>query len=320
VVGAAYLKEDIWRAFGGSGLSVVSRHVIVIGKTGQLARALAAAEIGLDWHITFYDREACDLSASIAEIGAFAENLPPCDGLIMAAAYTAVDAAEDNEALAKQVNARAPEVFAKLCRARSIPMVHISTDYVFSGQDNLPINPDAQTSPINAYGRSKLAGETAMINSGARAVILRTSWVFDGIGKNFLTTMLRLGDTRESLQVVSDQIGRPTYAGHLAQACLGALNKLIEDIDFQGGTYHISGRGAAISWAEFAQAIFDATQDKRGHKVSIEAISSSDYPSRAKRPAYSILDISAFERDFNMAFPSWKDGLAAALNQWRGEK
>ena len=319
-MGVAYLKEGIWRAFGGSGLSVVSRHVIVIGKTGQLARALAAAESGLDYHITFYDREACDLSASISEIGAFAENLPLCDGLIMAAAYTAVDAAEDNEALAMQVNARAPEVFAKLCRARSIPMVHISTDYVFSGLDNSPIKPDAQTVPINAYGRSKLASETALINSGARAVILRTSWVFDGIGKNFLTTMLRLGDTRENLQVVSDQIGRPTYAGHLAQACLGALNKLMEDIDFQGGMYHVSGSGAPISWAEFAQAIFDATQDKRDHKVSVEAISSSDYPSRAERPAYSILDISAFERDFNMAFPSWKDGLAAALNQWRGEK
>ena len=319
-MGAAYLKEDIWRAFGGSGLSVVSRHVIVIGKTGQLARALAAAEIGLDWHITFYDREACDLSASIAEIGAFAENLPPCDGLIIAAAYTAVDAAEDNEALATQVNARAPEVFAKLCRARSIPMVHISTDYVFSGQDNSPIKPEASTAPINAYGRSKLAGETAIINSGSRAVILRTSWVFDGIGKNFLTTMLRLGDTRESLQVVSDQIGRPTYAGHLAQACLGALNKLMEDINFQGGMYHVSGRGAPISWAEFAQAIFDATQDKRGHKVSVEGILSSGYPTRAKRPAYSVLDIKAFERDFDIKLANWKDGLTAALNQWRGEK
>jgi len=298
----------------------VTRHIIVIGKTGQLARALTEQAAAFDCTVQSYDREACDLSASAAEIGAFAEKLPQCAGLILAAAYTAVDAAEDNEALALQVNAAAPEVFAKLCRARDIPMVHISTDYVFSGQGKAPIRPDTPTDPINVYGRSKLAGEAAIVNLGARAVVLRTSWVFDGGGQNFLTTMLRLGETRDTLSVVADQIGRPTYAGHLAQACLVALEKLIEDTNFQGGIYHISGSGAPISWAEFAQTIFVATQDTRAHDVKVEATPSSDYPTRARRPAYSVMDISAFERDFEMKLPSWEDGLAAALNKWRANK
>jgi len=294
----------------------MTKRVIVIGKTGQLARALMRESSRFNCQITAYGREDCDLSASVSKIKAFAENLPPCDGIIIAAAYTAVDAAEDDEATAFQVNAAAPEIFAKYCAARATPLVHISTDYVFSGEAVLSIKPNVQAAPINAYGRSKLAGEIAIANSKANAVILRTAWVFDGIAKNFLTTMLRLGAMREQITVVADQIGRPTYAGHLAQACLRALIKLIDTPNFQGGIYHVSGSGAEISWAGFAEAIFAATHESRAHKVIVKPIASDDYPTPAKRPAYSVLNISAFEQEFQMKMPDWKVGLEAALGEW----
>lgn len=294
----------------------MTKRIIVIGKTGQLARALAQQANLFKGQLTFYGRDACDLSASAADISAFANGLPQCDGLIIAAAYTDVDGAETHEDMALQVNAIAPDVFARFCAERSIPLVHISTDYVFSGDSHMPLKLDTQTDPINAYGRSKLAGEIAIEKSNARAAVLRTSWVFDARGKNFLTTMLGLGETRNHLTVVADQIGRPTYAGHLAQACMTVLNKLIENPQFQGGIYHVSASGEAISWAGFAKAIFAATEDTRGHDVKVTPIASSEYPTPAKRPSYSVLDISAFEQDFNR-LPDWQSGLRAALIEWR---
>jgi len=294
----------------------MTRHIVVIGKTGQLARALSAKAGQLGYEVTSYGREACDLSASEDEIRAFAKTLPQCEAIIMAAAYTAVDAAEDDIDAAFQVNGVAPGVFAELCHARSIPIIHVSTDYVFAGNAKAPLKPDEPTDPINAYGRSKLAGEQAVLKSGARAAILRTSWVFDGTGKNFLTTMLRLAQTRDQLSVVADQIGRPTYAGHLAGACFAALNMFIENERLQCGIYHVSGTGPEISWADFAKAIFSATKDTRAHVVNVTPIPSSDYPTPAKRPAYSVLDTSDFEQSFNMVLPSWHDGLTAALQAW----
>jgi len=296
----------------------MKRHVIVIGKTGQLARALSQQAVldGID--MTCFDRAVCDLSASPREIREFALNLPLCDGIIIAAAYTAVDEAEDNEDIALHINGDAPAIFAELCQERSIPLVHVSTDYVFNQEDHsVPIRSDMPTAPINAYGRSKLVGENNIVKSGARTAILRTSWVFDGIGKNFMTTMLRLAETRDTLSVVSDQIGRPTYAGHLAQACLATLNKLIDQPKFQGGIYHVSNAGRAVSWADFAIKIFSETRHMRDHDVTVMPVSSSQYPTVAKRPQFSVLDISTFEREFAMTMPNWEDGLSAALIEWR---
>ena len=298
----------------------MTRHIVVIGKTGQLARALSAQAGQLGYEVTSYGRDACDLSASEDEIRAFAKTLPQCEAIIMAAAYTAVDAAEDDIDAAFQVNGVAPGVFAELCHVRSIPIIHVSTDYVFAGNAKAPIKPDEPTDPINVYGRSKLAGEQAVLNSGARAAILRTSWVFDGTGKNFLTTMLRLAQTRDQLSVVADQIGRPTYAGHLAGACFVALNMLAENAHLQGGIYHVSGTGLETTWADFAKAIFSATKDTRAHIVNVTPIPSSDYPTPAKRPAYSVLDTRDFEQSFNIALPSWHDGLSAALQAWHASK
>lgn len=291
----------------------MTRHIVVIGKSGQLARALVQQARLFDCQVVSFGREACDLAASKSEIRQFANALPPCDGVIIAAAYTAVDAAEDDLETASQVNGVAPGVFAEICQERSIPIVHVSTDYVFQGNGEAPIQIDMPTHPINAYGRSKLDGEIAVLQNNMRAVILRTSWVFDGTGKNFLTTMLRLGSTRDYLTVVADQIGRPTYAGHLAMACLAAILRLIEDKDHKSGVYHVSGGGDAISWANFAIEIFAETKNERDHTVKIEPIASRDYPTPAKRPAYSVLDIRAFEQDFHMEMPDWKEGLKMAL-------
>jgi len=291
----------------------MTRHIVVIGKTGQLARALSAQAGQLGYEVTSYGRDACDLSASEDEIRAFAKTLPQCEAIIIAAAYTAVDAAEDDIEAAFQVNGVAPGVFAELCHARSIPIIHVSTDYVFAGNAKAPIKPDEPTDPINAYGRSKLAGEQAVLDSGARAAILRTSWVFDGTGKNFLTTMLRLAQTRDQLSVVADQIGRPTYAGHLASACFAAATGLIENLNQPASVYHVSNKGDAISWADFSRAIFKAAKNHIANDMKVVDIPAAEYPTPAKRPSYSVMDVSKFESEFNYKLPTWQMGLKQAI-------
>lgn len=292
------------------------RSIIVIGKTGQLARALSNIGHEYDVDLQFYGREDCDLSDSELEIENFANSLPHCDGMIIAAAYTQVDRAEDDCETAFLVNSVAPSIFARICKSRSIPLLHISTDYVFSGQSKTPIKPDMPTAPLNVYGRSKLTGERRIMESGARALILRSSWVYDGTGENFLTKILKLSREKKSLSIVSDQIGRPSYAGHLARASLKAICQLIDDKDSIGGIYHVSGSGKPISWADFAQAIISATRMEREHDVLVTPTLTSDYVSPAKRPHYSVLDITSFERDFALHMPDWSEGLKTALKEW----
>ena len=282
--------------------------VLVIGSTGQLARALAqharpTAHLG---------RNSLDLSVEPARIetlvaDAIAE-AGDIVGVINAAAYTAVDAAEDDYATALVVNGNAPGAIARAARGAGLPFVHISTDYVFDGRADAPLSPDAPTNPVNAYGASKLAGEKAVADVGGPHAVLRTSWVYDGHGKNFLTTMLRLADTRDSLSVVADQIGRPTYAADLADAALSALDGLASDPS-RSGIYHVSNSGEPVSWAGFADSIFDGA----GKSVDVTRIPSSDYPTPAARPAYSVMDTSAFETAFDHPLPGWRDALARAL-------
>lgn len=270
--------------------------VLIIGETGQLARALKTR---LPRARTL-SRRALDLSRPVRD-------LPDADGVILAAAYTAVDRAEAQPALAERINGEAVGEIARLCAARDTPLVHVSTDYVFPGNGKRPWRPDDPVAPLNSYGRSKAAGERVVLASGAKAAILRTSWVFDGTGRNFLSTILRLADEREFLAVVDDQVGRPTFAGHLADACVAALNGLRAGLP--GGLYHVSNTGEPVSWAGFASAILAAT----GRDVPVEPIASSDYPTPAKRPAWSVLDVTAFERTFAHTLPDWRTGLRAAL-------
>ena len=289
--------------------------IAIIGKTGQLARALIREAESQNLNAVSFDRSACDLTHSQKTIENFIETLN-VDAVIIAAAYTAVDAAEDDYDTAFAANGLAPMAIATACARKNIALVHISTDYVFQGEANSPYEISAPTDPVNAYGRSKLAGEQAVLDNHDRAAVLRTSWVFDGTGKNFMTTMLRLGSTRDTLTVVSDQIGRPTYAAHLAQACLTVADALCQpDYQHAAGLYHVSGSGAPISWADFANAIFTKAQSKLGHTVTVTPIPSKDYPTPAKRPGYSVLDLTRFET-LHGTLPDWNEGLELAFREW----
>ena len=238
----------------------MSLRIALIGKTGQLARAILHEAEDLGYQVTALDRTYLDLSISADKIEpAIFDFLVEFDVLILAAAYTNVDGAETDTTTAHAVNAIAPHAIARACERRSIPMIHISTDYVFGGNSKTPYKPNDETNPLGVYGASKLAGEIAVLKTNARVLILRTSWVFDGTGRNFLTTMLRLSETHETLSVVNDQVGRPTFAGDLARATIRAAEAIFQDKNIKSRVYHVTNVGAPISWAEFAVKIFQVT-------------------------------------------------------------
>ena len=275
--------------------------LLVFGRTGQVARALALAGPARGIAVQCLDRVAADLAdpaACAAAVGA-----TDADAVVNAAAWTGVDAAEAQEAAARVINAEAPGAMARACAARGLPFVHISTDYVFDGSGTAPWRPGDPTGPLGAYGRTKLAGERAVRDSGARAVVLRTSWVFDGMGKNFVTTMLRLSDTRDALSVVADQTGGPTPAAAIAEACLTIAQALANGTG-QGGVHHLSG-APDVSWADFARAIFDVA----GRRVSVTDIATADYLTPVPRPANSRLDCTGLAAAFGVARPDWRAAL-----------
>lgn len=275
--------------------------LLVIGQSGQLARALARQTTDA---ITV-PRSLFDLSAEPDEchraLVTLIETHQP-RGVINAAAYTQVDRAETERALAFRVNADAPALIAQVCARATIPFVHISTDYVFNGRQTRPWRETDPTEPVNIYGQSKLAGEHSVRDVGGRSAILRTSWVYDLDGRNFVTTMLRLADTHNALKIVDDQVGRPTHADVLAGAALAALG--------QDGLFHVSGTGDSVSWAEFAKTIFTLAQ----RAVTVVPIPSSEFPTDAVRPTYSVLDTSKFEREI-VELPHWKETLQQAFSQ-----
>jgi dTDP-4-dehydrorhamnose reductase len=275
--------------------------LLVFGKRGQVARELAR----LMPEAQFLDRAAADLSdpAACADAIAAAE----VDVVINAAAYTAVDRAEDEEALATAVNGGAPAAMAAACAARDIPFIHISTDYVFDGSGQAAWQPGDATAPLGAYGRSKLAGEEGIRAAGGRHVILRTSWVFSAHGTNFVKTMLRLSETRHALTVVADQIGGPTAAADIAAACVSIARQMVAD-PAAGGTYHFAGT-PDVSWAGFARETFA----QGGRAVTVTDIPSSDYPTPAKRPANSRMDCTRLATDFGISRPDWRESLSRVL-------
>ncbi|MGB3455676.1 MAG: dTDP-4-dehydrorhamnose reductase [Litorimonas sp.] len=290
--------------------------LLVIGKTGQLSRALARETDAQGVQAAFLDRQACDLSWPSERIrSALSLQLDKADAVILSAAYTAVDKAEEEETAATAVNAEAPGIIARLCAEHAVPIVHLSTDYVFAGEACEPYTSDHPVEPLNAYGRSKEAGERDVRAANPRHAILRTSWVYDGTNRNFLTTMLRLAEAHDRLTVVDDQIGRPTYAGDLARACLAAVRKLTGDSTFPGGTYHVSNTGDPVSWAGFARAIFEAAGVD---SVEVVGIPTVEYPTPAKRPAWSVMDVGAFEAAFGLDLPEWRNGLARAMAERDG--
>ena len=280
--------------------------ILVFGKTGQVARELQALA-PIKAHLIALGRDQADL-AVLGACAAAIEHYAPT-AVINAAAYTAVDRAEDEEELATQINGAAPAEMAKACAAREIPFVHLSTDYVFDGSGETPWRPDDPVAPISAYGRSKVAGELGVVEAGGRYAMLRTSWVFSAHGQNFVKTMLRLGSERDELRVVADQIGGPTPASAIAQACLTIAKQLAED-RAKSGTFHFAG-APDVSWADFARAIFA----QAGQACEVVDIATADYPTPARRPSNSRLDCRATKSVFGIKQPDWQDGLAAVLQE-----
>jgi len=278
--------------------------LLVFGRSGQVARELAR-HCPPDWQIHCLSRAEADLSdpAACAHVVAVTD----ADVVLNAAAYTAVDRAETEESLAHVINADAPGALAQAAAQRGLPFLHISTDYVFDGNGNAPWQPGDATAPIGAYGRTKCAGEEAVRAAGGCHAILRTSWVFSAHGSNFVKTMLRLGATRDSINVVSDQIGGPTPARDIAKALLTMARGLRADPTLTG-SYHFSGT-PDVSWADFARAIFA----QAGIACHVNDIPTQDYPTPARRPANSRLDCSTLTTAFGIPQPDWRVGLADVL-------
>lgn len=291
--------------------------ILLLGANGQLGQELrrALAPLGSMVATTrsgaLPDGTACEVADfdQPASLAALLDRVQPTV-VVNAAAYTAVDRAEEDRDAAFRANAEAPGVLARWCAQAGVPLVHYSTDYVFDGQGTRPYREDDATAPLGVYGASKLVGEQAVRAAGGRHLIFRTAWVYASHSANFLRTMLRVGAERDVLRVVADQIGTPTPAALIADVTAQAL----QHDGALSGTWHLTAKGET-SWHGFAEAIYAeavaAGVLPRAPKV--EAITTAEYPTPAKRPAYSHLDVAKLERDFGVALPSWQDGLKRVI-------
>jgi dTDP-4-dehydrorhamnose reductase len=283
--------------------------LILFGKQGQVAREIihAAAD---RWPLKVYSSSDVDLR-NLDAVDAALLNAPHGSWVINAAAYTQVDQAESEPNVAHQINALAPERIALHSRRRQLRLIHLSTDYVFSGEKEAPYVEDDPTGPLGVYGRTKLEGEQRIQNQLPEAIILRTSWVFSAHGKNFVRTMLRLGHQQRELAVVANQRGGPTSAVSIARTCLQILSQISsKPTDRNGGIYHYSGT-PPTTWHEFAVEIFRLAQ----LPVSVRPITTAEYPTPARRPANSVLDCRRIQQDFGISPPSWKSDLRDVLSQ-----
>jgi len=284
--------------------------ILLTGATGQIGAEVAALLGGHD--VLAPSRAEFDLAdppGIRAAIRAFRPEL-----IINPAAYTAVDKAESEPTAARAVNALAPAVIAEEARRLGVPMIHFSTDYVFSGDARVPYTEADPTGPINVYGQTKLEGEQAVAASGCAYIILRTSWVYGRHGRNFLLTMERLARERPTLEVVSDQFGTPNWARTLARATVHLLGLGRDELSTLSGVYHLSCRGET-NWHAFAAAIVDSMHLSPAPEVV--PIASSEYPTAARRPAYGVLDSSRFERAFAFELPEWRAALDECQNSIR---
>ena len=280
-------------------------NILVTGANGQLGREMQRLGAVSPNNYIFTDVAELDVTDAGAVLRAAEQTR--AEAIVNCAAYTNVERAEEDEATADRLNRLAPANLAAAAAATGATLIHISTDYVFDGTAHLPYAEQAPTAPLGVYGRTKLAGEQAVEASGCSHLILRTAWLYSAFGNNFLKTMLRLTAERESLSVVFDQIGTPTYAGDLA---LGIFS-VIEGGQLRGneGIYHFSDEGAC-SWYDFAVEIAAAV----GHdKCRIAPCHTAEYPSKAPRPAYSVLDKSKFKTTFGIEIPHWRESMLYCL-------
>ena len=281
--------------------------ILLTGKNGQVGFELQRALAPLG-EIAAVDHQECDLSSPAAIRPLIAELKPQV--IINPAAYTAVDKAESEPALAQAVNALAPGVLGEEAARLGALVIHYSTDYVFDGSGSTPFAEETPTAPLNVYGRSKLAGEQAIQAVGGRHLILRTSWVYGLRGKNFLLTMLRLAKEREELRVVADQIGAPTWSRLIAEATALALARPTPCT----GLYHLTS-GGETSWHGFTAAILELSRDQRPREPRLSGIPASEYPLPAQRPHNSRLSCAKLARDAGIELPHWRDALALCLAQ-----
>ncbi len=279
------------------------RLLLVFGRTGQVGRELAR----LAPDAVCLGRAEADFAAA-PDFGAILDRHRP-RAVINAAAYTAVDRAEEEESLAMRVNGEAVVRLAEAAAARGLPLVHVSTDYVFDGSGSRPWRPEDPPAPRSAYGRSKLAGEEGVRAAAGPHTVVRTSWVFSAHGRNFVRTMLRLGAERPVVQVVADQVGGPTPAAALAGALVCIADALIRDPGCSG-TYHYAG-APDVSWAAFARRIFQVA----GLETRVEEVSTEAFGAPAPRPKNSRLDCTATEAAFGLARPDWEEGLRMVLEE-----
>ena len=286
--------------------------VLVFGGGGQVGYDLARAR----WPEGAAVRSLARAEADITEPAAiaFALAAEPADLAINLAAYTAVDRAESEAEAAWAVNCAGAGNLARACAARGVPLVQLSTDYVFDGTQPRPYREDDRVNPLGVYGASKEAGERAVREALPRHLILRTQWVYGVHGANFVKTMLRLGREREVVRVVADQRGSPTAAADIAQALVAIAEQIAGGAE-AWGTYHYAGAGA-VTWHGFAEAIFDLAAPRLGRRPKVERIATADYPTPARRPLDAILDCGKIRRDWGITQRPWRQSLEAMLREY----
>jgi len=291
--------------------------VLCVGQQGQVARALTEQADGSDVNVVSRGRTEFNI-LDPQSIRANLIEIKP-DFIINAAAYTAVDKAESDPVAAKALNHTAPSNLAKISAEMGLPIVHISTDYVFDGQADCPYVETDTVAPNSVYGLTKLNGEQAVMANNPCHIVLRTAWVYSPFGSNFVKTMLRLASERDVISIVDDQIGNPTSALDIALAALTVCQKLYDNSeDSAWGLYHLAGTGA-VSWAGFAKEIFDQSHTLGGPSSSVHSIPTTDYPTPAKRPGNSQLNCEKLAFEFGVTMPPWQTSLTTVVERLLNE-
>ena len=288
--------------------------ILVTGREGQVARSLAERAPGHDIELLMLGRPELDLTGPADAIIGAVEAAQP-DAIISAAAYTQVDKAESEPDLAFAVNEGGARAVARAAAELEVPLIHLSTDYVFDGSKAEPYIEEDAPAPNGVYGASKLAGEKAVLAEHQNTAVLRTAWVYSPFGSNFVKTMLRLAETRDEVTVVADQRGNPTSALDIADAVLSVALSLIDRNEPElRGVFHMTATGEA-SWADFAQAVFEASARDGGVWANVKRISTAEYPTPAKRPANSRLDCSRLEQVHGFRLPDWRESLQVVVER-----
>ena len=293
----------------------MNKSILVTGANGQLGNELNELSVlYTDYSFVFITRNELDLSDTKAITTYFIDKT--FDVIINCAAYTAVDKAESEQVLARDINTKAIETLAQIAKEKAISLIHISTDYVFDGKNFKPYIETDPTNPQGVYGQTKLDGEQVMLAiNPANSLIIRTSWVYSSFGNNFVKTMMRLGKERDELGVIYDQVGTPTYARDLAQVILSIIQHPTLNAQKTTEIYHFSNEGVC-SWYDFAKAIFELS----AIACYVKPIETLDYPTPAKRPHYSLLNKAKIKNTFDITIPYWKDSLHECLDVLKGNK